>query len=583
VRALLGAMGVLLVAVPAAEAQRGLRAFGSCAELVRFGKAHADDRVPVRVMQTDAVTLTMPAPRPEPGAPQPQAAASADAGRAEEEVSGTNVQEAGIDEPDVVKPVGGRLLVATPGRLLAVRATGGAPEVLGSLELDGFSHELLVRGTTALVLGHGPQGATLTEVDVADPAAMRVRRTMAVPGSIVTARQDGGTARVVVNAPPPQGEDPRLPELVPRTTLASRVSGRTFKRRVVACDDVRRPRVPGGADLLTVLTIDLDRGLFSVDRDGVMASGQAVYATAGSLYVVSATPDDRTFVHRFDASDPRVTRYRSSGEVDGAVLNQFSLSQHDGHLRVATTVGREGASAITVLKEDGATLRPVGRVGGLGKGERIYAVRFLGERGYVVTFRQVDPLYTLDLSDPARPRVLGELKIEGYSAYLHPLGEDRLIGVGVDATSEGRRLGAQVSLFDVGDPRAPKRIAARGLGEMTWTEVEQDHHAFLLHKGTIVLPVNGEARILAVEGLAERGTIAHRRDGLEGQIRRSVVAGDRLLTVSGLGVAAHRLADLQPAGFAAFPQPPSTTMPSAPANASADATTSSQPSATPRH
>jgi hypothetical protein len=114
----------------------------------------------------------------------------------------------------------------------------------------------------------------------------------------------------------------------------------------------------------------------------------------------------------------------------------------------------------------------------MGEGEQIYAVRFLGDVGYVVTFEQTDPLYTLDLSDPADPRVVGELKIPGYSAYLHPLGDGLLLGVGQDATDEGVRLGAQVSLFDVSDPANPERIDTFALGDGT-SEVEWDHHAFL--------------------------------------------------------------------------------------------------------
>ena len=119
---------------------------------------------------------------------------------------------------------------------------------------------------------------------------------------------------------------------------------------------------------------------------------------------------------------------------------------------------RDSESAVTVLREQGGRLAQIGQVGGLGRGERIYAARFLGDVGYLVTFRQVDPLYTIDLSNPAAPKVAGELKITGYSAYLHPIGEDLLLGVGQEASEQGRRLGAQVSLFDVSDPASPKRL-----------------------------------------------------------------------------------------------------------------------------
>ena len=107
----------------------------------------------------------------------------------------------------------------------------------------------------------------------------------------------------------------------------------------------------------------------------------------------------------------------------------------------------------TLARREGSLAR-LGQVGGLGKGERIYSVRFIDDVGYVVTFRQVDPLYTVDLSAPANPRVRGELKIRGYSAYLHPVGRDLLLGVGQDATEQGQLLGTQLSLFDVSDVRA---------------------------------------------------------------------------------------------------------------------------------
>ena len=163
---------------------------------------------------------------------------------------------------------------------------------------------------------------------------------------------------------------------------------------------------------------------------------------------------------------------------------------------------------------------PLGRVGGLGKGERVYAVRFIGDIGYVVTFRQVDPLYMLDLTAPSRPAVRGELKIRGYSAYLHPLGGGLLLGVGQDATDEGRVVGAQASLFDVSDLRSLKRLDAFSLGK-GWSEAEQDHHAFLWwpRSRLAVLPLQAYGdtpfvgalglRIRPAGAIAEAGRVAH--------------------------------------------------------------------------
>ena len=135
---------------------------------------------------------------------------------------------------------------------------------------------------------------------------------------------------------------------------------------------------------------------------------------------------------------------------------------------------------MTVLRQnDGDLLEEIGQVGGLGKGERIYAVRFMGETGYVVTFREVDPLYTVDISDPTAPEVLGELKVAGYSAYLHPVGEGLILGVGQDATDEGQTLGVQVSLFDVSDLANPTLLYRETIGTRGSTsDAATDHLAF---------------------------------------------------------------------------------------------------------
>ena len=142
------------------------------------------------------------------------------------------------------------------------------------------------------------------------------------------------------------------------------------------------------------------------------------------------------------------------------------------------------------LRANGEELEQLSVVEGLGAGEQIYAVRFLGPTAYVVTFRQTDPLYVIDMTDPANPALTGELKIPGYSAYLHPVGDGLLLGVGQDATDTGQTLGTQLSLFDVSDPANPQRISTLAIGG--WSDVEWDHKAFLFwpEDGTIVLPVS---------------------------------------------------------------------------------------------
>ena len=434
-----------------------------------------------------------------------------------------------------------------------------------------MEHELLLHGDRILVLtrlgGFGiddgrlirpelivRQGTMLSEIAVSDAGRLRVVSTLEADGTYLTARLTGATARVVLTTTP--GAEP-----LPRATL-TRADGSELDRRLVRCRAVRRTRVFSGLEMVTVLTVDMEKGLPAVDADALMTDAQAVYASQGALYVatrrwfdpvlLTRPPRLTTAIHRFDTSERGRTVYRSSGEVPGYVLSQWALSEHAGHLRVASTAMPEWAgesqSYVTVLRERDRRLVEVGRVGGLGHGEQIHGVRFIGDAGYVVTFRQVDPLYVVDLSDPGQPRVRGELKMLGYSAYLHPVGDDLLLGVGQDATEQGRRLGTQLSLFDVSDPTRPTRLHRRALAAGSFSAVEWDHRAFLYWPADrlAVVPVDEEAAGFRVTraGIDRAGSVSQ-----QGTIARSAVIGDRLFTVSELGVKASPL-PLSPAGGA---------------------------------
>ena len=631
------AIAAVLAASPAAGAQpspspgkapeaAGLEAFESCDSLLHYARASA-----LEVLEPALYgPLGAPPPAPAPLAREEGAAGRGAAGP--EGFSGTNVQEAGVDEPDIVKTDGKHLFAMAAGKLRAVDVSGVAPRRVDTLRIGSphIDHALLLRDDRLLVLsgsqdedallsrlasrvGAGPSKTVISEVDVSNPAAMRIVRTLTVEGSYVSARLARGTARVVLSAPAsdvgiPEGykltagefQEARrrnrealarspLSRWLPSYVLRNRRTRSMVTLPLVDCRSVRRPTTFSGLDMLAVLTIDLDKGLTPTDADALMTDAQTVYASRRSLYVATPRWVDEdmslergargmtTQIHRFDVSAPRATSYRSSGRVRGYLLNQFSLSAHDGRLRVASTTepvssqggrDRRSQSFVTVLAEDGRQLVRVGRVGGLGRGERIYSVRFIGDTGYVVTFREVDPLYTLDLSRPRSPRVLGALKIRGYSAYLHPAGDDLLIGVGQDATRSGRALGTQLSLFDVSDLRNPRRLHRRTIAGST-SEVEFDHHAFLWWRPArlAVVPVGpgfGEAagpgaftgavgfRIGRRTGVWEAGRIAHwSRRGVS-SVRRSIVVGNRLYTLSDGGVAANDVWSLARLGFASF-------------------------------
>ena len=638
------ALLVGLLPAPASAAtstarRSALPAFPSCASLLGYARHNARRTagrtgVAMRAGVVQAQVLEGPfandvntgGPVPAVSAAPAAPVADGKAAPATPDFSTTNDQEAGVDEPDIVKTNGRTVFAIADGELEAVDVTAARPKLVGTLALDGsYGQQLLLRGNRLLVMsssfGGGPipggpiaggliaPGApaiaasqlVLSEIDVSNPAAMTVRRTMTMPGALVDARLTGGTARVVVGASPDYIHPVAitkapLTDFVPRTVLHSNVSGNTFKRSVVPCGDVRHPRDFSGLDLLTVLTIDLDKGLFNVDRDAIMAGAQTVYASQTGLYVASrryqglaveqgriAPASTRTEIERFDTSKPGRTTYAASGSVAGFVLNQYAMSEYDGALRVASTgqppwfqgdSSSEDESYVTVLAQHGARLDRVGRVGGLGHGERIFAVRFVGDKGYVVTFRQVDPLYTLDLSTKSAPRVVGQLDLQGYSAYLHPISDTLLLGVGQDADAQGRTQGAQLSLFDVSNPRKPVRTAQATLGPYSNSQAEFDPHAFLYWSPArlAVIPLSqyGGSEGQSFEGavgfrigsasITQAGQVTHPSPAgvtdYKPPIGRSLVIADKLYTLSYAGLGASALDTLAPLSFTAFPQPP---------------------------
>ena len=464
--------------------------------------------------------------------------------------------------------------------------------------------------------------SVLIAIDVSDPSNPRETARLSIDGDYLSARMIDGTARVVVRSSPslpfeqPYSEDPdadwteleaaateRNRQIVAESTIEQWLPSYTLESGddettgpLVACENLSHPVEFSGFTTVSVLTIPLDD---SAEFDAplaaaVLGDGEIVYASVDRLYVVTnrwnsgawisddgfvpgseairapAPETTTTGIHAFDLTGDGAATHVASGEVTGRVIGQYALSEHNGVLRVATTDGSSwggdpsaGASesTITTLGERDGELVELGSVGGLGKGEQIYAVRYLGDTAYVVTFRQTDPLYVLDLSDPANPRETGELKITGYSSYLHPLGEDRLVGVGQEATDQGATIGLQVSLFDTSDPAAPAKLDGEVLRN-AWSDAEHDPHAFLSWVPTsqIMVPVSDERRsgllVLTVseDGLVQDGMVTLADAQFESGMApmRSIVVDDRLYTVWWTGIQGNDLDTLDDLGFASF-------------------------------
>jgi len=460
--------------------------------------------------------------------------------------SGTNVQETGVDEADVVKTDGERVYIVANGELVVVDVATRA--VLGTVKVpQGDRAELFVSGNDLLLInqgwsdidfgvtedadaefasdaigpyGYGSSRTTITRISV-DGNTPRILETLAAEGDYVSARAVDGTARIVVRSNPqnnfpfvfPQGEagedraeqsnreallDSELSDWLPSYSLLDANGTETGDGLLVPCEQVHSPTEFAGFGVLSVLTVDVDGELTPGSTSSVLAPGDVVYASPDSVYVATTnwfdiglldTARDQivenvtTSIHRFDISSDSSAAYSASGSVEGLIRDSFSFSEHNDHLRVVTTTGNNwdetSESFVRVLKEEGDELVEVGSVGDMGNGEAVQSVRFQGDVGYVVTFRQVDPLYTLDLSDPTDPIVRGELKIPGFSSYLHPIGDGLVIGVGSDADEQtGRVTGSKVSLFDVSNLDDPQEVAT-WIGPDSWNNVGWDTHAFL--------------------------------------------------------------------------------------------------------
>ncbi len=470
-------------------------------------------------------------------------AARADNGEAADAVgtgaTGTNVQEAGVDEPDLAKTDGSLVVLLDGPDLVVVDAAGDEPEELARLALPAgtHAHDLLLVDDRVVVLGSGhlrdgtrrvgwfvpPYTAqdaytTLTTVDIADPADPQLVGTEQMTGELVSARQHDGVVRVVLSTTPDLPfvtpghgrthhealvanrqlvrESPPRAWLPARTTSGGDLAegiNRDDVTRLLPCSAVQHPETSAGLGTLSVLTVDPQA---PEDRaaTGLTADGSLVYASTDRLYVATTEGgwDDwgrdltdtggtatSTEVHAFDVAGDTTT-YVASGEVPGAVPDQWAFSEHEGLLRVATMRGSTWSPSETqviVLEETDGELVEVGSVGGMGRHETIRAVRWFGDVAVIVTFRQVDPLYTLDLSDPTDPQLVGELKIPGFSEYLHPVGDGLLLGIGQDASRSGITQGAQVSTFDVRDLAAPERLSTLDLHAYQ-ASVETDSRAF---------------------------------------------------------------------------------------------------------
>jgi uncharacterized secreted protein with C-terminal beta-propeller domain len=385
----------------------------------------------------------------------------------------------------------------------------------------------------------------VTVIDVGNLSAPQVKSEFWQPGYYTSSRRVGSSVRMVMsdhfNYPPEVRWWPEYrPELYQDRELWARTidalmaeNERAIRAQTIDkwlphafyrgedgqlvdvgynCGEFYRTNTPARLGLVSVASLDMspaavaaNSGRPTMNRISLVAQSGEIYASKDALYVASRHwwwwpemgQEDHTYLHKLDITDPSQARYVASGGVPGHIVDQFSMDEHNGYFRVATTIARrvpdtqnpqntwgrlETTNRVSVLGERGGRLQVVGRSEDLATGERIFSSRFMGNKGYVVTFRQVDPLYTFDLSDPTNPRRVGELKIPGFSTYIHPVDENTLLTIGTyvpENQTNWRERHLQLSLFDVSDFANPRQTYTQQVGTAWgWSEAAHEHKAF---------------------------------------------------------------------------------------------------------
>ena len=591
-----------------------LKPFGTCDTVLQYFKDQAPEYLIERARGGTMTTDQAGSPVRRTGVPAQSRDNSSGTGAESADTppvySKTNVQEAGVDEPDIVKTDGNRIVAVARARVHLVGINGGKLTLRKTLP-DTMVRNVFLTGDRLLVFsGHDAQSsepglrwtgqqAVLTMYDITSLSQPKLTATLTIDGDVLDARLVGTQVRVATASSPDvdaaspvytrdggisEKSEAELRAAVAKTNVDDWIptytlqdsDGAQSKGRLVECADLARPEKFSGLDTVAVSSFDMASALQSRTTVGVIAGGQQVYASNTSIYVsttdwsLDGSPAI-TNLHKFVTAQSGASTYKGSGEVPGTLLNQYAMSEYRGVLRVASTVSeRRGwvnarqitEGVVTTLHEQDGALRQLGQVDGLGRrdNESIRAVRFIEERGYIVTFRQTDPLYVLDLRNAAAPKILGELKIPGYSGYLHPIGENLLLGVGQSGLAPGNRrattrgqVGVQFSLFDISDPAFPRRIDTQTYGGGT-AAAEFDPKAFLYWqpRNLIVAPTNlhgdhqgrkafnGVVLLRATDdGLKELGRLAITE--ADGNVNRSLIIDDTVYMLSDHSLQAHSL------------------------------------------
>ncbi|MFB0504315.1 MAG: beta-propeller domain-containing protein [Candidatus Bathyarchaeia archaeon] len=419
--------------------------------------------------------------------------------------SKTNIQVEGVDEADIVKCDGEYIYIASNNRVLIIRAyPPQQAELVCRVDVNGTILGIFVNESKLVVFTDGFSRAvyipetvvefrTVVKIyDIEDKSEPVLYKEISVDGYYFNSRMIQEHIYLLTTYPALIRE-----EIVPLPAIRTE-----NKTEVIEPTDIYYSDAEDYYhSFTTVASIDIQTGEL-IHETFLVGSATCLYVSQNNIYVAMPKYEDntqKTEIHRIRITDGAID-YEASGEVPGYVLNQFSMDEHNEHFRIATTLGQvartfeqaTSANNVYVLK---LNLTIVGRLENLAPGESIYSARFMGDRCYLVTFKKVDPLFVIDLGDPANPEILGKLKIPGYSDYLHPYDENHLIGIGKETVEaeEGDFAwyqGVKISIFDVSDVENPIETAKFEIGDRgTDSPILWDHKALLFDKERNLLAI----------------------------------------------------------------------------------------------
>lgn len=432
------------------------------------------------------------------GAVEENKTESATTGKGDSEYSDTTVQVEGVHEADIVKTDGKYIYsFSTSSREIRIIKAGRNPELLSEIKFNSneflSNSDMYLAGDKLVIIGYDDSKGyenieTVALVySVKNPEKAEKLYELRQSGNYHTSRLIGDKLYLVSDYRVGFKE---INKVKPETYVPS-IECEDYDGAVKA-ETLSINKVCTGPDYTVICGFSISNGSL-VSTQSLLGGIYTLYCSTDNIIVAGISENSKTAVSRYSIKDGKI-EYKATGEIDGSLLNQFSIDEYKGNFRFVTTVSggvetREGnvvsykytqSNALLVLDGD---LKEIGAIKNIAPDERVYSVRFMGDIAYFVTFRQVDPLFSVDLSNPKEPKIIGALKIPGFSNYLYPFGDGKLLGIGQDADQNtGRTGGVKLSMFDTSDP-ANVTESAKMILDYTYSDALSNHKATLVEYG----------------------------------------------------------------------------------------------------